>query len=201
MKKLPIGDHTFAAIIDKGYLYADKTQYIYELLRSGSNAFFLSRPRRFGKTLLLHTFNELFSGNRERFKDLWIVRSDYVFQKHPVLFLSLSMKSNIPGLLEANLLSGLKNIARKANLTIDGVSSDTVFGNLIEALYEQAGSKPDSGIVVLIDEYDAPVTRNMLNIKVAEDNANTLHEFFAALKKPEVSPCLHFTFVTGITRY
>jgi hypothetical protein len=75
-KLLPLADQSFAQIIDFNYIYADKTKYIYELVREPKGSFFLSRPRRFGKTLLLHTFNELFTANRDRFRGLWIYRSD-----------------------------------------------------------------------------------------------------------------------------
>ncbi|MDR1657253.1 MAG: AAA family ATPase, partial [Deltaproteobacteria bacterium] len=92
-KLLPLNDPTFAEIRnpDKPLLYADKTQYIYELLRSNLKNFFLSRPRRFGKSLLLSTIEELFSGQRQHFEGLWIDKSDYDFPRHPVIHLSLSM--------------------------------------------------------------------------------------------------------------
>ncbi|MDR1870512.1 MAG: AAA family ATPase, partial [Deltaproteobacteria bacterium] len=88
LKRLPLGDRSFPQIIDENFLYADKTRYIYETLNGDSNCYFLSRPRRFGKTLLLSVFKELFSGRRERFKGLWIDQSDYDFPEVPVIHLS-----------------------------------------------------------------------------------------------------------------
>ncbi|MDR0622331.1 MAG: AAA family ATPase, partial [Deltaproteobacteria bacterium] len=90
-KRLPLGNQTFAKIIEENLLYADKTKFIHDLIQSSRNNYFLSRPRRFGKTLLLNTIKELFSGNSELFKDLWIGRSGYGFPKHPVLSLTMSM--------------------------------------------------------------------------------------------------------------
>jgi hypothetical protein len=91
-KRLPLGSYTFAQIIDGNYLYADKTQYIYDLLKQ-QKEYFLSRPRRFRKTLFLHTLTDLFSGNRKRFKGLWIDKSDYDFPFQPVISLSMSLSS------------------------------------------------------------------------------------------------------------
>jgi hypothetical protein len=197
LKELPLGNKTFADIIDGNFLYADKTQYIYELLRSGKGDFFLSRPRRFGKTILLYTLNELFSSDRERFKGLWIDQSDYDFQKRPVLFLSLSSRSNDTEKLELNILNKLRSIAIAANLEVDGATPDMYISNLIQALYRKNSSK----VVVLIDEYDAPVTRCMGEPEVAAANANVLHDFFAILKDVAVAPCIHLSFLTGVTRY
>ncbi|MDR2199117.1 MAG: AAA family ATPase [Deltaproteobacteria bacterium] len=197
LKNLPLGDQTFAELIDSNCLYADKTRYIYDLLKSSKKNYFLSRPRRFGKTLLLHTLNELFTGNRDRFKGLWIDGSDYEFTRHPTLFLSLSMASKTSEILNETLLSSLGAIAREAGVDVQGVTPDMYFGNLIRALHKQFNSK----VAVLIDEYDFPVTVNMENSEIAEDNAKVLHQFFSALKRVDVSPCVRFTLVTGITRY
>ncbi|MDR1080498.1 MAG: AAA family ATPase, partial [Deltaproteobacteria bacterium] len=85
-KTLSVNDRSFRNIIEGNFLYADKTEYIYRMLNIDKfNCCFLSRPRRFGKTLLLKTIEELFKGERELFKDLWIDKSDYQFGKHPVL--------------------------------------------------------------------------------------------------------------------
>jgi hypothetical protein len=204
-KELPLDDLNFSDIIGQNLLYADKTRYIYDLLKGPKKSFFLSRPRRFGKTLLLRTINELFAGNPELFKDLWIGRSDYTFPEHPVLSLSLSMSSANPEILKTNLLSDLRSIAQGAHVTekVIGDSPDIYFGNLIRALSEDPKTKTatKNKVVLLIDEYDAPVTRNMANLVVAEANAEILRDFFAALKKPNVSPYIRFTLVTGITRY
>ncbi|MDR2140955.1 MAG: AAA family ATPase [Deltaproteobacteria bacterium] len=200
LKQLPLDDQSFAEIIDDNLLYADKTRYIYELLRgSRKKSYFLSRPRRFGKTILLDTLEELFTGNRERFKGLWIERSDYDFPKIPVLSLTLSFRSDSPEILENNIIEELKKITEEAKPShkVSGATSDMYLDSLIRALYQESQSK----IAVLIDEYDAPVTRNMDNLEIATANAKILHDFFATLKKRPVSRRVRFTLVTGITRY
>jgi hypothetical protein len=85
-KKLPLDGPTFAEIMDQNLLYVDKTEYIYNLFKKDPDHYFLTRPHRFGKTLLLSTIETLFSGDREPFQDLWIGQSDYDFPKHPVLY-------------------------------------------------------------------------------------------------------------------
>ncbi|MDR1310161.1 MAG: AAA family ATPase, partial [Deltaproteobacteria bacterium] len=137
LKELPLGDSSFGEIIDRNLLYADKTRYIYGLVKSSKKNYFLSRPRRFGKTLLLSTIKELFSGNRERFRGLWIDKSDYAFPAHPVLDLSLSLEAFSPETLRANILNKLKNVAEKANLAVDGLTPGMCLGNLIQDLYKK----------------------------------------------------------------
>ncbi|MDR2368446.1 MAG: AAA family ATPase, partial [Deltaproteobacteria bacterium] len=156
LKELYSGDWSFEEMIDRNFLYADKTQYIYAMLGSNQKGFFLSRPRRFGKTLLLSTLDELFSGNRELFKGLWIGESDYDFPKHPIINLSLSTDVSTPETLAFNLLAKLREIARGEGLQVPEAPLASYFGFLIKALYERYnGTK----VVILIDEYDAPVTR------------------------------------------
>ena len=89
MKNLPIGIQTFRKLINGNNLYVDKTEHIYELLVQGS-VYFLSRPRRFGKSLLISTLNEIFEGEKELFKGLWIYRADYPWKKHPVVRIDFS---------------------------------------------------------------------------------------------------------------
>ncbi|MDR2197984.1 MAG: AAA family ATPase [Deltaproteobacteria bacterium] len=197
LKQLPLGDRDFVGIVDLNFLYADKTKFIYDLINGPSNSYFLSRPRRFGKTLLLHTLNELFTGNRKRFKGLWIDDSNYDFPKHPVIPLTLTMDASNTELLKANIINELKAIAKKEEVDVYGLTPDMYFGELITALHDKFNTK----VVVLIDEYDAPVSNYISNLELAEANAKILHNLFASLKKLNVSPCLHFTLVTGITRY
>ena len=89
MKKLPIGIQTFRKMIDGNYLYVDKTEYIHKLIVQGS-VYFFSRPRRFGKSLLISTLNEIFEGEKELFKGLWIYNADYAWEKHPVVRIDFS---------------------------------------------------------------------------------------------------------------
>jgi len=108
MKKLPLGIQCFREIVTCNYFYIDKTKYIYKLI-NGAKYFFLSRPRRFGKSLLLDTISEVFSGDRELFKGFWIYGSDYNFPKHPVIRLDMSnISNNSPSVLEASLFDDLR---------------------------------------------------------------------------------------------
>ena len=117
MRKLPLGIQSFRKIIEGGYIYADKTEYVYRLI-NGESYYFLSRPRRFGKSLLLDTIGEAFSGDRELFKGLFIYGSDYNFEKHPVLRLYMSgIPSKTPDILENELTIELKKRAFEEALT------------------------------------------------------------------------------------
>ncbi|MDR0549818.1 MAG: AAA family ATPase, partial [Deltaproteobacteria bacterium] len=111
-KKLPIGIKSFDQIIDNNFVYADKTGYIYDLVTDEENSnFFLSRPRRFGKTLLIRTLKELFSGHRELFQGLLIDKLGYDFPKRAVISLSLSTDSDTKEIFRSNLMVMLKEIA------------------------------------------------------------------------------------------
>ncbi|MDR1297453.1 MAG: AAA family ATPase [Deltaproteobacteria bacterium] len=200
MKKLPTGNQSFDEIINKGFLYADKTAYIHRLLQSDDRNYFLSRPRRFGKTLLISTLHELFAGNDHLFQGLAIEKLGYKFPKHPVLFLSLSSDGPGEEILNASILGKLREIAIEAGLDdqkINDATCNLYFAGLIKALGHNSNSK----IAILIDEYDAPVTTYMENYDVAQANAKILHNFFAILKDMKVSKHILFTLVTGITRY
>ncbi|MDR2436976.1 MAG: AAA family ATPase [Endomicrobium sp.] len=197
LKQFPLGNQSFDEIIDENLVYADKTKYIYDLLNSKEQSFFLSRPRRFGKSILLSTICELFTGNPERFKELWIGGSDYDFPKLPVIHLSMAVDSMSSEALEKSILCKLKTFSKRNNLDVDGDDTNEYFIRLIQAASKIYKSK----VVVLIDEYDAPVNRRMNNLKLAQANADVLHDFFATLKEPQVSTCVRFTLVTGITRY
>ncbi|MDR1608416.1 MAG: AAA family ATPase [Deltaproteobacteria bacterium] len=203
MKQLPLGNQFFAEIRAEDLFYVDKTEYIYNLLKNSKNNYFLSRPRRFGTTLLLTTIEELFSGNRKPFEGLWIDSSDYAFPKRPVIYLSLSMEADTPKILCNNILFKLREIAAEENLAIAGDSPGAYFIGLINALYDKykvkSGFNPE--VAILIDNYDAPVTRNMDNLAVAKANNKILQDFFATLKDEDVAPCIRFTLVTGVTRY
>ncbi|MDR3203254.1 MAG: ATP-binding protein [Deltaproteobacteria bacterium] len=202
MKLLPISLQTFQDIIEGGYLYVDKTKFVYEAVSQGK-AYFLSRPRRFGKTLLLSTFEALFNGPTNPngppqglFAGLWISQTDYDFTKrYPVVNLDMSGKSDSPETLEQRLKDRLLTYASLENLDISAYSLDMMLYNLIEGLNYKYGTR----VVVLIDEYDAPVSDNLANIKVAKANHDILRYFYSVLKSCD--RYLHFVFVTGVTSY
>jgi hypothetical protein len=198
MKRLPILAQSFPKLIAGDYLYADKTEYIHKLLDDDSNQFFLSRPRRFGKTLLLDTIRSLFTGNDECFKDLWIGKSKYAFPRHPVINLNLSlMDSDYPQALKDDLLSMLIEIAKKENLNITNNSLNLFFKSLICGLSD----KYKSGVVVLIDEYDYPVAGRIGDMDPAPDNSDILGHFFMTPKDPDVMPHARLALIIGITGF
>ena len=195
MKKLPIGIQTFRKIIEGNYVYVDKTQYIYSLI-SDASYYFLSRPRRFGKSLLLDTISEVFHGGKELFRGLWIYNSDYSFEMHPVIRLDMSNISNkTPETLETAIMLELQGrIQDEAFDIADGVPAH-MFKRLIELLY----AKYDQTVVVLIDEYDKPILDHIDNPKIAEANRQVLREFYGILKS--MDPYLRFTFIAGVTKF
>ena len=195
MKKLPLGIQSFRKIIEGGYVYADKTQYVYNLLDDASY-YFLSRPRRFGKSLLLDTIAEAFSGDRELFKGLYIYDTDYNFEKHPVLRIDMSnIVTSSPEALESSLSTEIKKRAGNEAVGILGQYASDMFKTLIEALFK----KYDKRVVVLIDEYDKPILDNLDKLETAEDNRKVLRGFYGILKS--MDPYLRLTFMTGVTKF
>ena len=195
MKKLPLGIQSFRKIIGGGYAYVDKTEHVYNLINTDSY-YFLSRPRRFGKSLLLDTIGEAFSGDRELFKGLFIYGSDYGFPKHPVLRLDMSNITNkTPDILEAELSLELKKRAADEGFDIGYDLPSTVFKTLIERLYKKHGC----GVVVLIDEYDKPILDHLDEIELAEANRKVLRGFYSILKS--MDPFLRLAFITGVTKF
>ena len=173
MKKLPIGIQTFRKIIEGNYVYIDKTKYIYDLMNDAS-AYFLSRPRRFGKSLLVDTIAEAFSGDKELFKELWIYDSDYAFEKHPVLRLDMSNISNkTPEILEKAINLALKALAETEGIIIDYIILSDTLGALIRALHKKYAKR----VVVLIDEYDKPIIDHLTDIETAEANRAVIKSF------------------------
>jgi hypothetical protein len=195
MKQLPTGVVSFAEIVREKYLYADKTRHLYRLLKV-RKPYFLSRPRRFGKTLLVSTLKDILEGHRQLFEGMWIENSDYNWVKNPVIHLNLNG-------LEDGSISGLKNdliqivrdVAEKEELILDGKSPPTVFRSLFQRLFKKYGRK----VAVLIDEYDAPILSNIDNPKFANKIRRALKDFYGVLKaKPDERG---FTFITGITKF
>ena len=195
MKKLPVDIRGFRRIIQGGYVYVDKTQYIYRLLDEYVYCF-LSRPRRFGKSLLLSTIGEMFSGDRELFKGLWIDDSDYSFEKHPVIRLDMSnIPNETPEVLKEELTIELKNQMKKEALTIESDILSDIFKLMIEDLSEKYNQR----VVVLIDEYDKPILDHIPDIERADANRVVLRDFYGILKSME--DYIHFVFVTGVSGF
>ncbi|MDR1578184.1 MAG: AAA family ATPase [Deltaproteobacteria bacterium] len=215
LKSLPLEKPTFAEIRERNLLYADKTEYIYKLLKNDNKRYFLSRPPLFGKTLLLHTLNALFSGVRSHFKGLFIDQSDYQLPKRPTIFLNMSLDATSPAGLKEKILADLREIAANNHLKVKGNAPDVYFGGLIKAFYKKTATEIEPNptdsllpqvdrhpqVAILIDEFDAPVTSMMSDPQAAMANATLLGDFLAVLRDGDVAPLIHFVFVTGVTRF
>jgi hypothetical protein len=182
-------------IISQDRLYADKTGYIFEMINNYESCF-LSRPRRFGKTLLLDTIKELFSGDKELFKGLKIASLGYEFKKHPVIRLKMNYaETSSPDDLKKNIVEDLIEVAQVEEVAVKSEFFDKILNLLLKGLSKKYGA----GVVFLVDEYDAPVSKHTGNLTLAEANASVLHDFYTALKNN--IKYLRFVFVTGITRF
>ncbi len=194
LKKLPLGISDFKKIITGDYLYVDKTQLIYQLITTGEY-YFLSRPRRFGKSLLVSTLAELFVGNRELFKNLWIEQSDYSWQMHPVIKIDFSRVdySSIKR-LEKSLSKQLYSIAKKYHVIVEKTDSvKDLFDDLIQAL------ATINTVVILIDEYDKPILDYVHDPIQANVRRDILRNFYLVIKASD--QLIRFAFLTGVTKF
>ena len=195
MKKLPLGIQNFNEMITGDYVYVDKTRDIYNLIR-GAKYYFLSRPRGFGKSLLLDTIGEVFQGNRELFKGLWIDDSDYDFVKHPVIRLDMSnIPNKTPNILERSLFEELNACIQREKMNVSGTESAVLFKRLIENLRQKYNQR----VVVLIDEYDKPILDHIDDRETAEANNKVMRGFYGILKS--MDPYLRFSFFTGVSKF
>ena len=195
MKKLPLGIQNIKEIIEGNYVYIDKTQYIYDLINS-AKYYFLSRPRRFGKSLLLDTIGEVFLGNKELFKGLWIYDSDYDFAEYPIVRLDMiGIANDTPEILNKAIMSYLKHYYEKEGFNFNESSSAEVFRNLIFYLNQKYNKK----VVVLIDEYDHPILNRLSNKELATANQGVIRDVYGVLKSMDAY--LKFVFLTGVSKF
>lgn len=195
-KLYPIGMQTFSEIREEDFLYVDKTEYIYRMTHTSGKYFFLSRPRRFGKSLLVSTFESYFEGKKELFKGLAIEKLEKEWTKYPVLHFSLAGGKHMEkDQLVRYLLYILKVNEEKFGIVNESPDPNVRMLNLIKTVYEQTGQK----VVVLIDEYDAP----LLDVVHEDTSLDILREvmrnFYSPLKDSD--RMLRFVFLTGITKF
>lgn len=195
-KLYPIGMQTFSEIREEDFLYVDKTEYIYRMTHTSGKYFFLSRPRRFGKSLLVSTMQSYFEGEKELFKGLAIEKLEKEWTKYPVLHFSLAGGRHMEkDQLVRYLLYILKVNEEKFGIVNDSPDPNVRMLNLIKTVYEQTGQK----VVVLIDEYDAP----LLDVVHEDTSLGVLREvmrnFYSPLKDSD--RMLRFVFLTGITKF
>jgi len=195
MKKLPIGIQTFSEIREKDYIYIDKTKYIHKLATEGK-AYFLSRPRRFGKSLLLSTIEELFKGNKNLFKGLFVYDNWDWEEIYPVIHLDfLDMDFTTPEELKIGLEDFIKDTADKNKIQINKRTLSGMFSELIKKTHE----KTKQQVVVLIDEYDKPIIDNITNKNVLNSNQRILKSFYNVLKGTD--KYIKFIFITGVSKF
>ncbi|MBN2695287.1 AAA family ATPase, partial [bacterium] len=157
-KNLSTSIYTFKTIIQNNCMYVDKTKEIYELVNKINGQFFLSRPRRFGKSLTLSTLESIFKGDKELFKGLYIYEQKFEWKKHPIIKLSLNkVSSKTANELEEKLSYEIEDIAENYEITLSRKSTSEKFKQLISKLYQKFAP-----VVILIDEYDKPILDNIL---------------------------------------
>lgn len=193
MKKLPIGIQTFRKLIDEDFLYVDKTKDIFQLLADGGQYYFLSRPRRFGKSLLVSTLKEIFLGNRDLFKDLWI-HDKIQWKEYPVVHLDfLGLKYDTPEELTKTLEYMIDQSAAAYKVQLDESGYDKRFKELIRKLSQR------EKVVVLVDEYDKPIINHIENPDIAKQNRDILRTFYEAIKGSD--EYIRFVFITGVSKF
>ena len=194
-RKLPIGIQTFRKIREENCYYVDKTAYIRRLSAEGA-CYFLSRPRRFGKSLFLDTCKELFEGNEALFEGLAIHdRWDWSV-RHPVVHLSFGIGDfKAPGYLHTNLMAQLDSVERRTGVASAYATAPERLAHLLEALHQQAGQS----VALLIDEYDKPILDALDAPEVARANRDYLRGLYAVVKDSDAH--IRFSFITGVSKF
>ena len=195
LKRLPVGIQTFTEIINRKMLYIDKTEYIYRMTKL-SKYIFLSRPRRFGKSLLVSTLQSYFEGKKDLFKGLAIEQLEKEWAQHPVLRFSLASGKHMEKeQLERYLLDILSDNEERFGLHSDKVDTNIRLKDLIKNVYDKTGKQ----VVVLIDEYDAPLLDVVHENEQLPILRQVMRNFYSPLK--DCDPYLRFVFLTGITKF
>ncbi|NDV60605.1 ATP-binding protein [Bacteroides sp. 519] len=194
-RRYPIGIQSFEKLRSEGYVYIDKTEQMYRLIRIG-NPYFLSRPRRFGKSLMLSTLEAYFQGKKELFEGLFIETVEKEWKTYPVLHLDLNSEKyetveDLQKILEEQLVAWEQEY--DSHSATDSYSMR--FMNVIESAYKKTGLRA----VILIDEYDKPLLRSMHNEELQTSFRNLLTAFYTVLKSAD--KWIQFIFITGVTKF
>ncbi len=195
-RRLPIGIQTFRKLREQDCYYVDKTPYIERLLHEGTH-YFLSRPRRFGKSLFLDTLKELFEGSQELFTGLYIHGRHEWSERHPVLRLSFGGGSfTEPAHLQASVMAQLEGAAEQAGVTARYATAPERFAHLLRTMHTHAGQR----VAVLVDEYDKPILDALVDTPdVARANRDSLRGLYGVIKDSDAH--VRFTFLTGISKF
>ena len=195
-RRLPIGMQTFRELRERDCYYVDKTAYIKRLLDEGKH-YFLSRPRRFGKSLFLDTLKELFEGSEELFAGLYIHQRHDWSERHPVVRLSFGGGNfKEPANLDASVMAQLEGVAEQEGVSARYATAPERFAHLIRTLHAHAGQR----VVVLVDEYDKPILDALVEKpEVARANRDYLRGLYGVIKDSDAH--VRFTFLTGISKF
>ena len=195
-KLYPIGIQTFEEIRKLDNLYIDKTEYIYRMTHTDGKYFFLSRPRRFGKSLLVSTFQSYFEGKKELFEGLAIEKLEKEWNEYPVLHFDLSKGKHMEKeQLNRYLLDIIEKQEARFDCKSNKIDVNIRLDDLINVIYQKTGKQ----VVVLIDEYDAPLLDVAHEKEKLDELRNTMRNFYSPLKGNE--SMLRFVFMTGITKF
>ena len=193
MKDLTTSIYTFEDLIEGGFLYVDKTEYIWDLIRPAKGIYFLSRPRRFGKSLTLSTLKAVFQGKKHLFEGLALESKPHEWKEYPIIHLDLGSKDvqNVAE-LKTYLTNRVNKVARDYDITLSVEACDERFQELIETLGRQ------DEVVILIDEYDKPILDNA-TAEGIEGIRRTMQSFYSVIKATE--PYQRFVFMTGVSKF
>ena len=195
MKDLTSSVYSFEKLITGGYLYVDKTEYIWRLIDHTGESYFLSRPRRFGKSLTLSTLKAVFEGKKELFKGLAIYDKPYDWKPYPIIHLSFgdyNVTADAVRELPDYLMTKVQRIAGEFSVTVEGSTPGLCFGNLVDQLAKR------EQVVILVDEYDKPILDNVSTPQVKEIQ-RCLKGFYSVLKDRNAQE--RFLFVTGVSKF
>ncbi len=195
LRNLPIGIQNFESLRADGYLYVDKTELIYRLITTG-RYYFLSRPRRFGKSLLMSTIHSYFSGRKDLFEGLAIEKLEKEWMEHPVLHLDLNTN-------KYDCLEALENILEEFVVGQEAIygsnPAEKGLGRRFQGIIRRAHEKTGRKVVILVDEYDKPMLQAIGNPELQEAYRATLKGFYGALKS--MDGCIKFALLTGVTKF
>ena len=196
MNRYPLGIQTFEEIRKNNQYYVDKTDLIYNIVK-GSQSNFLNRPRRFGKSLLVTTMQAYFEGKKDLFKGLAIEKLEKEWMKYPVIHLDLSRgKYYEIQVVHSTLNAVLGFYEAKLGIT---VAEGTTYGTRLDEIIQTTAAQTGQKVVVLIDEYDAPMLDSNAKPELQEQIRSIMRDFFSPLKANE--GLLRFVFLTGITKF
>ncbi len=195
MQRLPVDISTFSELRHLNCVYVDKTEYMYQMITTGRR-YFLSRPRRFGKSLLVSTLGEILAGNKQLFEGLWISSSDYDWSEHAVINLDFSrLHAHSLEIFKQQLRDELLRIANNYSITIETTNEPSfVLENVVFALFEKYGR-----IAILVDEYDSQILKTLHDVTLAKSIRNEIQHFFAVIKSLDAQ--IQFVFITGVTSF